>query len=169
MMMYKVKTGLAHGLAATEEMAVANAAKYHVENDRVPENDMYVDVYELDPELLWGDEDVDHWEPEEWCEDSWQVKIPLETFKQMGRRRTEMEENYEETKSWSESELEIENNGWDYWVVSKDTGTIVAQRGRIEDAKEARDECNGEWDDGEEYEVIQKGPEEEMGTTLNQI
>jgi hypothetical protein len=168
--MYVAKTGLSQGMGVTERQAVEGTAQWHLENDKVPENDMYITIHEFDPELMWDEDDDFHpWDVEDWCEDSWEVKIPLETFKEIGRDRAKQESEWEKIKRRSQSELEIENNGWEYWVVGKETGTIVAQRDRIKKAKEARDECTDDWDDGEEYEVIQKGPDEEMKTTLSEV
>lgn len=167
MTMYFARTYGAQGCGVTEAQALAGLASFHRSDDVVEITEgakFTVTIIEFRPDQFYGIDDAHSSEPEEWARDIREVEIGSDGMERLADRFEALEREGSVANGAADWRVDYGDDDITY-VVKDEDDCVVDICEHWDQAKEARDECNDDWDDGKSYWIDEVEGEVELGFT----
>lgn len=167
MTMYFARTNAAQGCGITEAQALAGLALFYRSDDVVEIRDgavLNVKIIEFRAEQFYGNDDAVYDEPEAWSEDIRELELGSDGIHRLADRFEAMEREGEIASGTADWRIDYGDDEISYVVMDED-GRVVSICEHWDQAKEARDECNDDWDDGKSYWIDEVEGEVELRFT----
>lgn len=153
MTMYQAVSSVAQGFGVTKGRALAGIADFLVSDGDfdVPSHKMKVEIAEFDAGTRFGQDEPTPWENREsWARSTDEVHLEPDAIRELAHHHQKIEEHVDLAEDWHDWRIDYGDENITY-VIKSESGAVVGMEDHWDKAKEGRDECNEEWDDGEEY------------------